>query len=50
MERLWRPMEVHISEGRRVGDSRGLRESKEIGETVETNGDVHQQRKKSKRQ
>ena len=41
---------MHSSVGRRVSDSWRLIETKETEETVGTNGDAHQQRKKSERQ
>ena len=43
-------MEMHTSKGGRESDNKGLTETMETGETMKTNGDVHQCRKKSKRQ
>ena len=43
-------MDIHSNVGRRVRDSRRLREIKETGETVGTNEDALQCRKESKEQ
>ena len=48
LERLWRPMEIHSSNGRREGDSKRLRETTETIETMESNGYALQCRKESK--